>query len=73
MRKFFATAVLVIISAGSCAAPISCGGATGELTFEKSPRHSGCIESVISVKRDGRSTILRVAVSDSNKRSLINE
>ena len=59
MRRIFATAVLLIISAGSCAAPISCGGATGELIFEKSPRHSGCIESVISVKRDGRSTILR--------------
>lgn len=59
MGKLFITTILIVISASSFAAPISCGGATGELTFEKSPRHKGEVESVISVNRDGRSTILR--------------
>jgi hypothetical protein len=59
MRKIFATAILIVVSASSFAAPISCGGATGELNFEKSIRHKGDVESIVSVIRDGRSTILR--------------
>jgi len=59
MRKLCLTTVLAVISASSFAAPMSCGGATGELTFEKSPLHKGDVESIISVNRGGRFTILR--------------
>ena len=61
MRKAFTVTVIttLFISTGSIAATISCGGATGELAFEKSARTKNEVESVISLRRDGRATVLR--------------
>jgi hypothetical protein len=59
MRKIFVTASLAILTTSSFAAKLPCGTATAELSFVKSTLNKDEVESVISVSRDGRSTVLR--------------
>lgn len=59
MRKVLFGACTAMIAASSFAAKLTCGTAMAELSFAKSALNKGEVESVISVNRDGRSTILR--------------
>lgn len=59
MIKWITIIMLTFSYTNAFASPIYCGGAKGELSFEKSPSDKYGVESIITISRNGRSTILR--------------